>query len=299
MGIETLAYTNPATGVTVTFGDASLPNVLYNGISGVGLPPVDNFVVDTAYQPGAQFVRTKKKPAVVTAHLIVQGVISTGVDARLSLAQTEDMVLSVIDPQIVTSGYLVKTFSDGSQRLLTNVQYVGGFEVKDQASNFAYVPIDLIFEGYDPTWYSVAPHQVGLGAASDPFGFVVPVTIPLTISGQATGTSLITNAGNIPSSPVFTFTGPCANYSISSQTTGESFAITQTLGAGDVLVVDCKQGVVTWTPAGGVSAQLYSAFGGARQFVHLSPGGNQLLFARDVGLNNQCVITWSDTWNHG
>lgn len=299
MANETLTYTNPSTGTSITFGDNSLPNVVYNGITGIGMAPVDNFVVDTAYQPGAVFVRTKKKPTVVTAHLVVQGAVGTGVNARVSLFETADQILGVLEPQIEQAGTLVKTLADGTQRMLKNAQYVGGFEMKDDAANWAYVPLDLIFEGYDPTWYSVSAHNQAVGASSDPFGFVVPFTVPLAISGQATGTAFITNQGNIVSHPIFTFNGPCENYSIINQTTGESFAVNQALNTGDVLVVDTGQGVLTYTPAGGAPTQLYSAFAGNKQWVRILPGSNTIQFKRDVAASNQCTISWSDCWNHG
>lgn len=299
MALETIAYTNPTTGVTITFGDSSLPNVIFNGITGIGLSPVDNFVVDTAYQPGAQFVRTKKKPTVLTVHLVVQGTDKAGTPARVQLYQTIDAILGILDPQITAAGSLIKTLADGTQRKLNNVQYVGGFEVKDQAANYAYITLDLVFEGYDPTWYSASVHSQVIGASSDLYGFQVPISVPLTLNGQASGSAIATNQGNIISHPTFTFNGPCQNYSVLNKTTGESFAITQALGAGDTLVVDTGQGVITWTPSGGVATQLYSSFSGAKQWIRFLPGNNSLQFQRDVAGNNQCTVSWSDAWNHG
>ena len=299
MATETLTYTNPATGASITFGDTSLPNVVYNGITGIGMAPVDNFVVDTAYQPGAVFVRTKKKPTVLTAHLVVQGAVSAGVNARVSLFQTADQVLGVLEPQIEQAGTLVKMLADGTQRMLKNAQYVGGFEMQDQAANWAYIPLDLIFEAYDPTWYSVATHQTVLGASSDIYGFNIPFQLPLTVSGQATGSVTVVNSGNIDAHPLFTFNGPCSNYTVLNQTTGESFTGTQVLNTGDTLVIDTNLGSLSYTPSGGVPTPLYSAFGGSKQWVRLVPGNNLLTFSRDVSGNNQCVVSWQDSWNHG
>lgn len=299
MALETIQYTNPVTGVSITFGDASLPNVIYNGITGIGLPPVDNFVVDTAYQPGAQFVRTKKKPTVVTIHLVVQGYDTPTQAARVQLFQTVDAILGVLDPQITQSGVLIKTLPDGSQRMLKNAQYVGGFEVKDQAANYAYVALDLVFEGYDPTWYSATGYNTVIGSASDVGGFTIPFSLPLIASGQATGTATVTNHGNIPVSPTFTFDGPMSNGSVTNQTTGESFGITIGLNTGDVLTVDTNQGLLIFTPSGGVPTPYYSAFGGAKQWIALQPGQNTLTFSRDIAYNNQCIVSWSDAWNHG
>ena len=182
MALETISYINPVTGLSVTFGDNSYPNVIYNGITGIGLAPVDNFVVDTAYQAGAQFVRTKKKPTVLTIHLVVQGYDTPGVPARVQLYETLDSILGVLNPHITQAGSLVKTLADGSQRMLKSVQYVGGFEVQDKAANYAYVALDLVFEAYDPTWYSATTYTTAIGNLSDVIGFSIPFTIPLSVT---------------------------------------------------------------------------------------------------------------------
>jgi hypothetical protein len=304
MALETITLTN-VYGQTITFGDASLPNVLYKGFMGGGLAPVDNFVVDTAYQPGASFVRTKKKPTVITIRLVVQGRDNQS-DPRQDLWNTLDTVLKVLDPQIGATSTLVKTTSDGAQRQLNTVQYVGGFEVDDKAENRAYVTVDLVFEAYDPNWYSPSVHSSYLGSATDTFGFVVPVTFTgvapnavFVIGSPATGSGVLTNAGNIYTFPTFTFIGPCANYEIRNATTGQSFLITKQLFSGDTMVVDTKNGVLTFTPSGGAATPFYSAFAGAKQWVQLAPGGNTISFTRDVAASQQCLVQWQDTWNHG
>jgi phage-related protein len=295
---ETFTYTSGLTGQFITLGDLdALPNVFVTGYKGLGLAPVDNFVVDTAYQPGALFVRTKKKTAVIVISLTIHG-DPNAADQRADLWNTNDLILSILEPSILTSGTLVKTDSQGNQRILYNCQYVGGHEIDDKAMNVAYIQLDLIFEAYDPTWYSYAQHTAQIGAGTDPFGFVVPITVPLVVSGQAAGNATVTNAGNIYAQPVFTFQGPCQNFSLTNATTGESFGITKTLSAGDLLVVDTKAGSVTFTPAGGSPSPLYSSFGGNRQWVRLAPGANSLTFARDVAADQQCSIAWFDTWNH-
>lgn len=297
-GAETLSYTSGLTGVSITFGDNHLPNVLYKGLVGGGLPPLDHFAVDTAYQPGAVFVRTKKKTSVLKVYLVVQG-DPTATDQRLSLFQTVDNILSVMEPSTLTAGTLTKTTSDGVSRVLKNVQYVGGFEIDDQAQNLARITLELDFEAFDPTWYSQAIHSTALGSSNDVFGWSVPMGVPLTINGQAQATFNCPNAGNINSKPVFTFTGPLQNYSITNGTNNQSFAISLPLNSGDTLTVDCNLGAVTYTPAGGSPTPYYSAFAGAQQFVQLQPGTNNITFRRDVAGNNQCTVTYQDTWNHG
>lgn len=293
---ESVTYTSGLTGKSITFGTSS--TILLKGVMGGGMAPMDHFAVDTAYTPGAVFVRTKKKTQVVKVTLAVFG-NPQSTNPRADLFQTIDSILAVMEPDISTPGSLTRVGADGVSRTLSSVQYVGGAEIDDQAQNTAYVTIELTFEAYDPTWRSASVHNISLGAATDPFGFSVPLTVPLTIFGQATGVQTMTNSGNIQAKPVFTFTGPCQNFSITSGVTGENFLITQVLAAGDQLIVDSNAGSVTYTPSGGAPVPLYSAFAGGQTFVPLYPGGNTLTFRRDLAGNNQCVVTYQDAWNHG
>ena len=297
-GLETLTYISGLSGKQLTFGDTSLPNVLYKGITGHGLAPLEHFVVDTAYQPGAKFVRTKKKTSVITVTLTVFG-DPAAPDARASLWQTIDRILGILEPSIHTAGTLVKVDSQGNARQLVNCQYVGGFEVADKAENRAYLNLELLFEAYDPTWYSAAINNITLGAASDTFGFVVPFTVPLVVSGQAASGAVITNQGNVYAQPSVIFSGPCNNPTFNNATTGESFALSILLSAGDRVVVDSGAGAVTFTQAGLPAVPYYGVFAGARKFPRLAPGNNILQFGRDNPGNNQCVVSWYDSWNHG
>lgn len=302
VALETLTFTN-AFGQSVTFGDTSMPTVIYKGISGIGVAPVENFSVDTAYQPGAIFLRTKKKTRLLKVELVVMGDDTTP-DFRQSLYNIFDVIGQVLDPQTTATGVLTKTLTDGTQRQLMAVQYMGGLEIDDEAANRARIPVTLLFEAYDPLWYSVSQHTISLGAGTDTFGFVVPIAFtgnPLVfvIGNPASGAGVLVNQGNIYSYPVFTFSGPCTNYQIRNAQTGQSFLITQPLFSGDTLVVDTKAGTLTYTPNGGTPTPVYSAFAGAKQWVQLAPGANTLTFTRDNANTQQCTVSWFDVWNHG
>lgn len=295
---ETVTYTSGLTGAVLTFGDLTMPNVLLKGVTGAGIPPFTNTAVETAYQPGAQFVRTKKGTSVIKVTLAIFGDDTTG-NARASLYTTIQTILSALEPNTTVAGSLTRVGGDGVARMLSSVQYVGGFEVEDLAENRAYVDLDITFEAYDPTWRSTATHTVAIGAASDVFGWSVPLTVPLIINGQASATTTLTNAGNINSLPTYTFTGPCQNFSLTNSTTGQSFFIGMQLNGGDTLVVDTQHAAVTYTPSGGSPLPYYSVFGGAQNWVALVPGANTLIFRRDVAGNNQCSVAFQDAWNYG
>lgn len=297
-GVETLTYISGLTGQRITFGDTSLPTVYYKGITGHGLAPVENFVVDTAYQAGARFVRSKKKTSVITVTLTVFG-DPNAADPRAALWNVLDQILGILEPSIHAAGTLIKTDTTGTSRQLFNCQYVGGFEVADKAENHAYLTLELLFEAYDPTWYSVTQTNAAVGSAVDAFGFTVPFAIPLLITGQATNTVAVINLGNVHAKPVITFTGPCGNPVLYNGTTGEGFSINYVLQQGDSLAVDCAQGAVTLTPSGLAPQPYYGVFGGKRQFLRLAPGTNVIQFSRDNPANNQCTVSFYHTWNHG
>lgn len=81
---------------------------------------------------------------------------------------------------------------------------------------------------YDPT-------QAGSGS-----GVNFPLTFPLDFgSGSSSGSLQLTNAGNFPTPPVWTITGPAVNPELRNDTTGESiFTTGLSLNAGAQIVID-------------------------------------------------------------
>lgn len=77
--------------------------------------------------------------------------------------------------------------------------------------------------------------------ANSDTGVEFPLVFPLEFAGDATTHLAAHNAGNFPTSPVLTITGPVVNPIIDNDTTGESWATTGLqLLAGDVAVVDMQ-----------------------------------------------------------
>jgi len=94
----------------------------------------------------------------------------------------------------------------------------------------------------DPRRYSTVLQSQSTGLPSVPGGLTLPLTMPITISTTSTGGGFtLSNAGSIATRPIFTLVGPAASPVITAtRPDGTIFqlAYSQTLGAGDTLVID-------------------------------------------------------------
>lgn len=94
----------------------------------------------------------------------------------------------------------------------------------------------------DPRRYSTVLQSQMTGLPSVTGGLTLPITVPITISTTSTGGGFtLSNAGTIATRPVFTLLGPAASPVITATRpdgTIYQLAYSQTLGAGDTLVID-------------------------------------------------------------
>ncbi|MFE2140177.1 hypothetical protein ACFXA3_00155 [Streptomyces sp. NPDC059456] len=94
----------------------------------------------------------------------------------------------------------------------------------------------------DPRRYSTVLQSQSTGLPSVTGGLTLPITLPITISTTSTGGSItLSNEGTIATRPAFTLLGPAASPVITATRpdgTIYQLAYSQTLGAGDTLVID-------------------------------------------------------------
>ncbi|PJN24067.1 phage tail domain-containing protein [Kitasatospora sp. CB02891] len=94
----------------------------------------------------------------------------------------------------------------------------------------------------DPRRYSTMLQTASTGLPAAGAGITLPITLPLTIpAGGSSGQLTLTNGGTIGTRPVFTITGPVTAPAILVQypdSTVRQLAYSDTLGAGDQLVID-------------------------------------------------------------
>jgi hypothetical protein len=102
------------------------------------------------------------------------------------------------------------------------------------------------------------------------------------------GVGIAVNAGDIDAWPVFEITGPVDSPIITNETTGESFLVSGTITAGNVLTIDSRTGVVE--PAS------YRLVG---RPWSLTPGNNTVRWRATSGSfdpNANLRVIWRSTW---
>lgn len=101
----------------------------------------------------------------------------------------------------------------------------------------------VLLTAADPRRYSTTQQSQSTPLPSVSGGLSLPITLPLTITAStASGSFTLTNPGTIATRPVLTITGPVTNPTIVAQRpdgTVTQQTYTDTLGPGDVLVIDC------------------------------------------------------------
>lgn len=86
--------------------------------------------------------------------------------------------------------------------------------------------------------------QTGHSTGAVILGSTFPAVFPVSYAPTSGGALLTNNAGNYPTWPTFTLTGPLTNPTVTLQSTGEFFSLNTTLTASDTIVIDMKAGTV-------------------------------------------------------
>lgn len=141
-------------------------------------------------------------------------------------------------------GVLRVARQDGSAREIQAI-YEDGFG-GESGEGWLFANPVLTLMALDGYWRAatdtVAPFTYGSGTS-----FLAPY--PQTSSSQVLGSTTITNNGDVEAWPIWTVTGPMTALAGINTTTGQSFELTYTLTAGQVLTIDTANPAVTG-PAG-------------------------------------------------
>ncbi|MFI9817570.1 phage distal tail protein [Saccharothrix variisporea] len=170
------------------------------------------------------------------------------------------------------NGKIRVTSIAGDQREVT-CRYAAGLELNERLGDTAGPLVQrapVLFRVHDPYWYAVSdttePFTVGTTATFFPF-------FPLRLSSsEVYATGSITNPGDVETWPVWTITGPGSAIVLRNLTTGKSLSLSTTLGAGESVVIDTREGVKTVTHSSG--ANLFSSLSATSSLWPLARGVN-------------------------
>lgn len=171
-----------------------------------------------------------------------------------NLVQLRDTFLGILGT-IHSAGTqtLIITRSDGAMRQLDikAIQVTGDVGVDDVVSSLLQVTLlgeYPFLQNSIPTSQDVLIFNGG--------GMAVPMGVPLNLSGGQAPTVTITNHGNYPAFPTFTFVGKLTNPSITNNNTGKTLNLGFSLAdSSQSIVVDCYQRTVLLQPSGNIGRQ--------------------------------------------
>jgi hypothetical protein len=139
----------------------------------------------------------------------------------------------------------------------------------------AVIQATLQYDVADPRWYDAVETVLSTAAATSGGGRTYDRVYPLVYAAGGTGGNLTaTNAGNFPTRPVLTITGPCTTPRVENVTAGRYLLFDLTLGVGDFLVVDLDARTILL----GGTASRYSSLVSGSSWWELAPGDNLLKF---------------------
>lgn len=215
-------------------------------------------------------------------------------DAGVSLAATLERVSAALAPSMNVEypfnyqlpGVVQKTIFCRVRKRSTpvDIAYAGGMAT-----------MLVQFEASDPRKYSTSVTNPLVTLPAPSSGMTFPATFPLTFGGTVGGGGIITavNAGNYPTFPVATITGPCINPRIQNNATGAVLGITITLNAGDVLVLDMAAHTAILNASGYRAATVTTP-----GWFALAPGSTQVSFySSDPAPTGATLgLAWRSAW---
>lgn len=156
------------------------------------------------------------------------------------------------------------------------------------------VEATLEYHGWDPRLYAEDPSAGNTTLPESSGGRSYPLTFDRTYGAAGSaGTVLAVNAGNFPTRPVATITGPASNPRLENVTAGETLAFDYVLGAGSTLVVDFDARTVL---EGGSSSRYFAVRPGS-VWWQLAPGLNEVRFRADApDPSARLDLTWRSAW---
>lgn len=137
---------------------------------------------------------------------------------------------------------VLKMTTDDDLELQVNV-YNKGFDFPHKDMMNDRYKLDL----FAPEFYLVSQEELNINAfVFQGGGFTIPFEIPFSMGVAGSTVSSINNDGNSLAYPFYILRGPLTTPTFTNQTTGDSFALSSTLNAGEVVEIDTVRGTVVF-----------------------------------------------------
>lgn len=153
------------------------------------------------------------------------------------------------------------------------------------------VPIALQFYATDPRIYALTPISSStfqLPTSSGGLGWPLGAW-PIGWGSATSGQQVIVNAGTFATRPVVTFTGPLTSPNVQNVTSGQTWACTFDLQAGDTLVVDFDARTVLLNG----TASRYSFVTSTSVWWELAPGNSTMQIGASAGSGTASLVAYS------
>ena len=211
--------------------------ILTTGVLGFGIPPTQVRIAESA-SAGGTWRNTKRGVRDIDLPIVVTG--TDRQDLENKLRRLSNCLQDIDGPTKIRA-----TYTDGTAFELA-AHYVGGGDVEYGAdSNGRQAKWVISMQAPNPYWESVNPQNFTL-QMNDERGLLKGNTslTQLRLSGQyGFGDVTLVNTGDVVAYPTWTITGPVDSVSISQN--GVGFTYTETVAAGDQIIIDTFSGTVT------------------------------------------------------
>lgn len=188
-----------------------------------------------------------------------------GTDKDNAIRLRRDMIQAIPQGELLTVKFT--TFDDLKLQTLAYLRKLR-MEYSRQFQEF-------LIEMRSPDWrfYSQTLQQPETAITSSVGGMSLPTALPASLTNSSGTPPLsLTNSGNEKSPAIYKIYGAGTTFTVTNNTTGESFTINQSLAAGEVITVD----TLNRTVIQGSNQNVYGNFSG--DFPQISPGDNEIRF---------------------
>lgn len=261
------------------------------GRTGAFGPPVNLVQQDNPLRPGSTLLYVKVKPRVVLMPTLIHAQTEAAfATARRNLAWAMNPTRGPGTISIIAA--------DGTQRDLDCYLDAGFDTAVEDASNrgpgWALLPLE--FTAVDPYWYDHLANVVSFSPAGA-VAFLQNPFLPVHLSPSGLSSSFtVVNNGSIECWPVWTIHGPGTNPSLTNNTTGESIALTITLGSTDVLVIDTRTGIKTVVLNG--STNKYNDMSSTSELFSFATGANNIALSMSgTSSASNLALAYQQRWD--